>query len=716
MKRKAALLTAMVLSLSAIPMTKSTAFADSIIKGNSNIPSWVPQSYEEAIGFYNQYGVTHIEKGNSIAETACLVFPEDEYSIYNISMKGMAEEIYHETFAEGNTAYEVFAYYDDFKSPSVFEINYSRNYSYMHRYVFEGDGSGNLTETDVFSWAPDCVTEFEAFEKEYGTMSVHNGYVAYCQTSNPSTGYQWTWNESGDGRLAAAINETCTEKYKTQPGGNAVQNFVLLKPVKDGIANLNLVYEKPFEENSAVKTIDKHYLISENCSKIEEISNRLNLPELKEGEARVVLTDYDTGALIPDEVISSMEYLMMGTNIGYEEPGVPGGMMMTGPMYSIDNNPYYCDLAKFMNADLFEVRLSSTVDGYYIPNDGKIITKNSNNSIEIEFRLKRCIKGDSNGDGVFNISDVVMLQKCILGATDEVFSNCNAADWNQDGELNVFDLCMMKRELLNKSEEKYIEPDNKVLYGESFDILYENTKMYSGPGEEYPITAIVPKNETLNEIGYNDGNDDWVFTQYKSQYGWIKTEDVRFNYPAPAKPVIYLYPEEETDVHVELELKNAVLSTTYPKYNNGWDVTAYPDGSILNKSDGTHHNYLFWDAVDDKTRYDFNKGFCVPGYATEKFLKDKLTCMGLTEQEMNEFIVYWLPRMEHNAYNLISFQNDAYTENAVLNISPTPDSICRVFMAYIPMDNMVDIEPQQLNGFDRIGFTAVEWGGCEINR
>ena len=90
--------------------------------------------------------------------------------------------------------------------------------------------------------------------------------------------------------------------------------------------------------------------------------------------------------------------------------------------------------------------------------------------------------------------------------------------------------------------------------------------------------------------------------------------------------------------------------------------------------------------------------------------------MGMTEEEMNEFIVYWLPRMEHNKYNLISFQSDAYTNSARLSITPEPDSICRIFMAYVPLEDSVEIEPQQLDTFERKGFAVLEWGGCEIKQ
>lgn len=66
-------------------------------------------------------------------------------------------------------------------------------------------------------------------------------------------------------------------------------------------------------------------------------------------------------------------------------------------------------------------------------------------------------------------------------------------------------------------------------------------------------------------------------------------------------------------------------------------------------------------------------------------------------------------------FNLITFQGDAYTESAKLNITPSPDSILRIFMTYISLDSAVDIEPQELSTFERKGFTVVERGGTEIN-
>lgn len=327
--------------------------------------------------------------------------------------------------------------------------------------------------------------------------------------------------------------------------------------------------------------------------------------------------------------------------------------------------------------------------------------------------------GDVTNDGRFELTDVVLFQKWLLGIPDTKLANWEAADFNKDSTLDVFDLALMKRELLNKKAVNYVEPTERPFIENPFMVMKDGLALRLGPDESYEAVASIPKNTIIRELGYQKENNDWMFTNYNGQNGWIKIVDENGEQSVIAqlyadKPVIYLYPEEETDVHVELDLTGMDLSTTYPKYNDGWDVTAYPDGTLLNKADGTHHRYLFWDASNCRVRYDFSKGFCVAGSDTEAFLKEKLTYLGLTEAEMNEFIVYWLPRMEHNAYNLIAFQGDAYTDAAALHITPSPDSICRIFMTYVPMESAVEIEPQELETFERKGFAVVEWGGSEI--
>ena len=178
-----------------------------------------------------------------------------------------------------------------------------------------------------------------------------------------------------------------------------------------------------------------------------------------------------------------------------------------------------------------------------------------------------------------------------------------------------------------------------------------------------------------------------------------------------AKPVIYLYPETETRVTVKMDYSGK-LTCTYPAYDNGWQVTAAPDGTLTDAS-GQTYNYLYWEG-ETATAYDLSEGFCVAGADTAAFLEDALAQLGLTRREANEFIVYWLPQMEDNAYNLITFQQEAYTDAAKLTVEPAPDSILRVFMTWKPLANPVDIPAQTLPAFERRGFTLIEWGGCQI--
>lgn len=178
-----------------------------------------------------------------------------------------------------------------------------------------------------------------------------------------------------------------------------------------------------------------------------------------------------------------------------------------------------------------------------------------------------------------------------------------------------------------------------------------------------------------------------------------------------AKPVIYLYPESKTQVSVKLDY-DGELTCTYPAYQDGWQVTANPNGRLIG-TDGQEYNYLYWEGKD-RLEYDFSTGFCVKGKDTARFLETALEQMGLERREANEFIVYWLPQMEKNPYNLVSFQTESYTQHAKLSIEPAPDTVIRVFMAWKPLEDPVEIAPQQFSAPQRNGFTVVEWGGAEL--
>lgn len=181
-----------------------------------------------------------------------------------------------------------------------------------------------------------------------------------------------------------------------------------------------------------------------------------------------------------------------------------------------------------------------------------------------------------------------------------------------------------------------------------------------------------------------------------------------------AKPVIYLYPTQETEVEVNLALEGT-LTASYPDYREGWHMVASPDGTLTDPDTGREYYCLFWEGTS-RAEYDLSRGFVVPGAETAAFLEDTLDTLGLNQREADEFIIYWLPRMEENPYNLITFQTRAYTDTAVLEVDPRPDTVIRVFMAWKGLEEPVAVEAQPLEPApERRGFTLVEWGGTEVH-
>ncbi len=180
-----------------------------------------------------------------------------------------------------------------------------------------------------------------------------------------------------------------------------------------------------------------------------------------------------------------------------------------------------------------------------------------------------------------------------------------------------------------------------------------------------------------------------------------------------AKPVIYLYPEESTDVSVQVDfVSGGAVTCSYPEYNGGWSVTADPDGTIFDEN-GDEYYCLYWEGTG-AAAYDTSKGWCVAGKDTAAFLREKLMYIGLSAREANEFIIYWLPLMQGNEYNIISLHTEQYSEEVPLTVSPAPDTQIRVFMTYTPCDEYTEIQPQQLPAYERSGFVLVEWGGAPL--
>ena len=58
------------------------------------------------------------------------------------------------------------------------------------------------------------------------------------------------------------------------------------------------------------------------------------------------------------------------------------------------------------------------------------------------------VRGDVNGDGVWNLSDVVALKKWLLAVPDAKLEQWENGDFYADGRIDALDLCLMRQEIL----------------------------------------------------------------------------------------------------------------------------------------------------------------------------------------------------------------------------------------------------------------------------
>ena len=179
------------------------------------------------------------------------------------------------------------------------------------------------------------------------------------------------------------------------------------------------------------------------------------------------------------------------------------------------------------------------------------------------------------------------------------------------------------------------------------------------------------------------------------------------------KPIIYIYPEKDIDVSIKVNHPEK-FTVTYPKYNDVWEVKALKDGTLIDKNNKQYYA-LYWEGESKGYNTIKEDGFVIKGEDTVTFLEEKLSLLGLNYKESDEFIMYWLPKLEKNKYNYIRFQTMEEIDNDMsLDINPQPDTLIRIRMEYKPLDKKIEVKEQSLTKQERNGYTVVEWGGTEI--
>jgi hypothetical protein len=173
------------------------------------------------------------------------------------------------------------------------------------------------------------------------------------------------------------------------------------------------------------------------------------------------------------------------------------------------------------------------------------------------------------------------------------------------------------------------------------------------------------------------------------------------------KPVVYLYPTQKTDFKVSV---GADVTKSEPIYNRLWKGTAYPGGKLV--VDGKDYPNLFWEGkgYGAYPKIDFGRVILTKNAKSE--ISSDLKKMNLNDQEIGDFLDYWLVKMPKTTYTRISWlTNKEMDALAPLSISPKPDSVIRVFLDFGGLSQPTSLVSQNLPRVERAGFAVVEWGG-----
>ncbi len=220
---------------------------------------------------------------------------------------------------------------------------------------------------------------------------------------------------------------------------------------------------------------------------------------------------------------------------------------------------------------------------------------------------------------------------------------------------------------------------------------------------------------TKDAVCADFNNSGWCRTLAREGDGWY----------CIGKPVIYLYPTTPTLVDVKVITEGKVVISdpqieVNGRHNNiessqGWsDVMAHPNG-ILFYNDKPYRE-LFYESETKDVKQP-KAGFIFKRENLKEELTNFIERLGLTrEDEKDEFLDWWLPRLSayDSPYWFVSIlEKDEKQRLDQVLISPKPDTFIEFIAYFKPLENVPEnyeeltLPPTP----QRIGFTAVEWGG-----
>lgn len=497
-------LTASMMIASAVTMPPVVAVEQpSMDSAIGTLPDWTPMNFIDAMEFYNAHGKTHVED-NFI----CLVQPIrlDEKDIYKTSYSGSMAMIntpactspavfkleipeqpdpndkealkeYEEFCSKLGIATGDHNLLEDYAKSEVqyafkvqmfrvleghdLEIEWIKDLGAGYKkmiidtFTFENP-SGFIEQTDIYNWLPDCPAEY-TWLKSYSFKSTlaasaacvysnpytHTPYIAYCTDVNASTGASLEMEQSGEGAIEYYMESDCSGfnflSKMNQVDGESSSSVIVYEPTADGIVDVKWSVGRHWSDEASFDVTYGIYEIRNNCSEVIDFSR---------GCTEITFIDDATGELI--DIPENSSFLKNTIQNSPDEPCL-------SELHPIFSNPCTVDSMTAYDPHCsysFDIR---TEAGHYdFPRFE--VTSREEKRIKVTCKLKWTPNGDINGDGSFNIVDLITLQKWMLNIPDTTLTDTDAVDFLRDNKLNILDFCLMKQALIDKIS-NYVEPD-----------------------------------------------------------------------------------------------------------------------------------------------------------------------------------------------------------------------------------------------------------------
>lgn len=204
-------------------------------------------------------------------------------------------------------------------------------------------------------------------------------------------------------------------------------------------------------------------------------------------------------------------------------------------------------------------------------------------------------------------------------------------------------------------------------------------------------------------------------------------ETVTCQFIVTASPWIYAYNDTPTDLTVSLDPVGGV-SYVNPSFTNterySWDVTTQNDGT-LNIAHSRNKQALFWEYNKYSVLRAYHMharkpehGFVVATSELENFMGGLSPRIGLNTIEQKNVLAEL--RRAGNQFDSpfvkVSFVSDDFVDTYLpLTVSPTPDTMHRVYFELTPLRSYTQIDQPNIPQITREGLTVIETGFIVLN-